>query len=267
MPTMETIDHSYHYSLFKGDPGTRKSTQALTYPKPIYWFDFDDKIKAMALPMKHFGINGKDIHYDRYAGDDMWARARAKLESFQVSCPYKTIVIDSITSLADKVLRNVVKSKTGQTRASGASAGKRIGGIPVNELEDFNAEAATLTEMVDLTKDICNYHKVDVILIGHVIATEEKNIGGLATISRILVTAAKRNGAKIPAYCDETYQFGLEPAMEVGKAGDFNILTSHSGTDFARTSLPLPAKIIIRNGNLYEEYIKPAIKKISEKAA
>lgn len=258
---MENATENNFYVLFKGDPGTRKSTQALTYPKPQYWFSFDGKMKAMRLPMIKFGINPKDIHYDDY---NDWSLARTKLESLQINCPYKTIVIDSVTSMADKMLRQVIKAKTGGVRKSGQAAGKMIGGIAVNELEDFNAEAAGITEMIDLTKDIYSYHKTNIILIAHVIGSETKDINGIATISRVLVTAAKKNGAKIPAYCDETYQFGVEPDVDISKGGNYHVITSHLGYDFARTSLPLPPKIIIGNDNLYEKYITPAIEKLNK---
>ena len=48
--------------------------------------------------MRKWGIDPKTIQYDDY---DDWTKARIKLEQLQITCPYKTIVIDSITSCAD----------------------------------------------------------------------------------------------------------------------------------------------------------------------
>lgn len=259
MPSLTDIVHDYHFSLFKGEPGTRKSTAALSYPLPQYWFSFDGKMNALGIPQKLWGIEGKDIQYDDY---NDWARATAKLEQLQVNCPYKTIVIDSITSCADYMLRQVRTMKSGTTRKSGATAGKVIGGIPVNELEDFNAESSGLTELIALTKDIHKFHKIDVILIAHVIRTEMKSADQSINVSRTIVTAGKKPAAKIPAYCDETYHFGLEQDMDVSKGGRYNVITAHVGEDFARTTLPLPPRIIIGDDPLYTKYIKPAIDKI-----
>ncbi len=189
MSDMSTINNDVHFSLFTGEPGVRKSTTALTYPKPMYWFSFDGKMGALTLPMKRWGIDPKSIHYDDYSD---WTTARNKLEQLQVTCPYKTIVIDSITSCADYMLRQVLTLKSGKTRKSGADQGKVIGGISVNEVEDFNAESAGLTELIALTKDIHKHHKVDIILIAHVIRIESKSLDGKVNVSRTIVTAGKR---------------------------------------------------------------------------
>src|ERR1022692_4688289 len=252
MPTMENISNKVHYTLLKGEPGTRKSTAALTWPKPQYWFSFDQKMNALQLPMKLWNIDPKMISYDDF---NEWTPARQKLEQMAITCPYKTIVIDSITSCSDSMLRQTLKAKQGKKRGSGADAGKSIGGISVNEMEDFNAEAAGLTELIALTKDIKNYHKIDIILIAHVIRADYKSIDGTTHISRTLVTAAKKPAAKIPAYCDETYQFGWEASPIVGVAGDLVVQTVNNGEDYARTTLDLPAMIKLKNDNLYEKYI------------
>lgn len=256
MPTMETVTNDKHFSLFIGEPGTRKSTAALSYPKPIYFFSFDGKMNALEIPMRAWGINPADVHYDDYSD---WTKARAKLEQLRVNCPYKTVVIDSITSCADYMLRQVLELKAGKTRQSGSGAGKVIGGISVNEIEDFNAESAGLTELIALTKDIHKFHKIDVILIAHLIRTEAKSLDGKVNVSRTIVTAGKKPAAKIPAYCDETYHFRVESDIDVSKGGQYGLLTTHVGEDFARTCLPLPTKITFGNDPLYDKWIKPAI--------
>jgi hypothetical protein len=256
MPTMDTVANNVHFSLFKGEPGTRKSTAALSYPRPQYWFSWDQKMNALTIPMRKWGIDPKEITYDSYTD---WNSAKIKLEKFRVDCPYKTIVIDSITSCADYMLRQVRISKSGGTTKSGSPSGKTIGGIPVSEIEDFNAEASGLTELIALTKDIQTFHKIDVILIAHVIRKDEKSLDGRINVSRTIVTAGKGPAAKIPAYCDETYHFSVERSVDADKGGDYIVLTSHVGEDFARTTLPLPAKLTMGDKSLYEEFIKPAI--------
>ena len=261
MSNMSGVENNVHYSLFKGEPGTRKSTAALTYPGPQYWFSFDWKMNALVLPMKKWGIDPKTVEYDDFKD---WSSARSKLEQFQLNCPYKTIVIDSITSIADSMLGQVKKLKAGTTKSSGAQAGRAVGGISVNEMEDYNAEAAGLNELIALTKDIQRYHKIDVILIAHVIRTESRDPSGKQNITRVIVTAGKKPAAKIPAYCDEMYHFGVESSLVEGQGGDYTILTNNTGDDYARTTLELPGLIRIKDDQLYLKYVKPAIDKLNE---
>lgn len=245
--TLEKVDPSYLYSMFKGEPGTRKSTAALSYPGPQYWFSFDRKMNALLLPMRAWGIDPSTVEFDNY-GD--WDKARIKLESFLTVCPYKTIIIDSITSLADTALRQFMKFK--------GSGVKKVAGIPVSGIEDFNAESSVLSELAALTKDIYEYQKINVILIAHVIQVDQKNIDGSTHVSRSIVTAGKKIAAKIPAYCDEVYHFNINKGFVEGAGGKYALLTEHNGDDFARTTLPLAKEIEFGGDSLYEKWIKPA---------
>lgn len=262
MPTLETINHDVHFTMLKGEPGTRKSTQALSWPKPQYWASHDRKMNALSLPLAKWKIDPKLIEYDDYKD---WNTCEAKLKKLQLNCPYRTVVIDSITSITDNMLLQVKDSKGGQTRKSGAVAGKMIGGIEVNELEDFNAEAAAITDMISILKDIKEFHKVNIILIAHVIRADYKSVKDGTVISRSIVTAgAKKQAAKIPAYCEEIYHFGLGQGSGIVVGSDEKIvaLTRSNGDDFARTTLPLPSVIEIGYEPMYEKHIVPAIAKL-----
>lgn len=262
MPTMDSIDFDSLFYMFKGEPGTRKSTCALSFPGPQYWFSWDRKMNNIALPMKKWGIDPKTVTYDDY---DDWTKPRQKLEQFQTNCPYKTLVFDSLTSMADMTLRQTVRMKYGITRQSGASAGKLIAGIAVNEIEDYNAESAALQELIALAKDIKGFHKINVILIAHVVQAEYRNTANQTThVSRTIVTAGKKVAPKIPAYCNEIYHFNIKRGMVEGQGGDYSLLTRHTGDDFANSSLELDREIVFKDNPLYETYIKPAIAKTKQ---
>lgn len=262
MPTMTDVNFDALYCMFKGEPGTRKSTQAASFPGPQYWFSWDRKMNGIMLPMKKWGLDPKSISYDDY---DDWSKPRTKLEQLQVNCPYKTLVFDSLTSMADMTLRQTMKVKYGTTRKSGQAAGKLIAGIAVNEIEDYNAESAALNELIALTKDINAFHGVNIILVAHVLQAEYKNpTTNVTNISRTIVTAGKRVAAKIPAYCGEVYHFNIDGGMEVGAGGTYTLLTESTGDDFARTALGLSRKIEFRDSPLYDTFIKPAIGKMKE---
>lgn len=260
MPTMEDVNFEALYCMFKGEPGTRKSTQALSFPGPQFWFSWDRKMNGIFLPMKKWGIDPKTIKYEDY---DDWTKPKKQLESFQTACPYKTLVFDSITSMADMTLRQTTRLKYGITRQSGAAAGKLIAGIAVNEIEDYNAESAALQELIALSKDIHIYHKVNVILIAHVVKAEYRDSTKKTThISRQIVTAGKNVAAKIPAYCGEVYHFNIKQGFVEGSGGDYALLTEHTGDDFARSALGLDREIVFKDQPLYNTYIKPAIDKL-----
>jgi hypothetical protein len=254
MPTFDTISLNSLYCLFKGEPGTRKSTAALSFPKPIYFFSWDQKVSALALPLRQWNIDPKQVAWDDYTD---WNKGLEQLKKFQVSCPYKTLVIDSITSCADAINRQTLKVK-------GADAkGKGIAGIPVNSIEDFNAEDSALKELVAVTKDIHKYHGINIILIAHVIQKEVKTSDGKTHMSRTIVTAGKGISQKIPAYCDEIYHFNIKSGFDANTGGQYTVLTTHTGDDFARTSLPIPAEIQFGNDPLYDKWIAPAIQKFN----
>src|SRR3990170_1698891 len=261
MSNLSNLDPSIIYALLKGEPGTRKSTAALSFPKPQYWFSWDKKMRALLLPMRHWSIDPTQIEYDDYTD---WEAGRRKLEQFQVNCKFKTLIVDSITSLGDSINRQTLKLKSGTTTQSGKEAGKRIAGIPVNTIEDFNSETSALQELIALTKDIAGYHKINIILIAHVIQTEQRSPDGETHMSRLIVTGGKKIAAKIPAYCDEIYHFQTKSGFVAGAGGDYSLLTQHTGDDYARTSLPLDKEIVIKNDPLYDKYLIPAIKKMQE---
>jgi hypothetical protein len=260
VPNLGNVDPTIQYVMMKGEPGTRKSTHALSYPRKQFWFSWDRKMSGILVPARKWGIDLKEIDYEDY---DDWTKARVQLEKFQVQCPYKTLVFDSITSCADMTLRQTLKMKSGTTRSSGAKAGKQIAGISVNEIEDYNAESSALNELIALTKDINNYHKVNIILIAHVMEASYQNVtNGENRISRTIVTAGKRVAAKIPAYCTEVYHFNIKKSMVAGQGGDYAILTEHTGDDFARTALGLPREIMLGEDPLYDKHIAPAITRL-----
>ncbi len=250
------------YCLFKGEPGLRKSTCALSFPTPQYWISTDRKMNALKIPMKNWGIDAKQVHYDDYTD---WNSIRVQLEKFQVSCPYKTIIADSITSIGDVTNNQTKASKSGMTTKAGEEKGMRVGGIPVNTLEDYKAEASAFQSLIALTKDIHVYHKVNIILIAHVIGERNKDDAKQSThFARIIVTGGKIISAKIPAYCSEIYHFNVESAVDVSKESQYGLLTRHTGDDYARSTLPLPRSIIFGNDPLYDKYVLPAIKQLKE---
>lgn len=256
MPSLADEKLDALFTMLKGEPGTRKSTCALSYPTPQYWVSTDQKMEAMVLPSKKWGVKTRDITYDDYTD---WNKVNAKLKTLQVNCPYKTVIIDSITSIGDAMTSQVKKSK----REEG-SGGKTIGGIPVSGLEEFNAESSAFQELIAQLKDINKFHKVNIIMIAHVLgARKDNDANKLTHHSRIIVTGAEKISAKLASYMTEVYHFNIKPAFEADKEGSYTLLTTHTGNDYARTSLPLPKEVEFNDQPLYEKWIAPAIIKLN----
>jgi len=208
-------------------------------------------MESMVLPAKRWGVKTRDITYDDYTD---WDKVNAKLKQLQVNCPYKTVIVDSITSIGDAMTSQVKKSK----RAEGQ--GKTIGGIPVSGLEEFNAESSAFQELIAQLKDINKFHKVNIIMIAHVLgARKDNDANKLTHHSRIIVTGAEKISAKLASYMTEVYHFNIKPAFEADKEGSYTLLTTHTGNDYARTSLPLPKEVEFNDQPLYERWIAPAI--------
>jgi len=256
--------------LFKGEPGTRKSTAALSWPTPQYWFSIDQKMEALIVPARKWGMDVTQIKYDNYgeiSKHNTHSKIKQKLQEFQVNPQgNKTIVFDSISSGGDAVNLDTMNLKSGTTTGAGVEKGKRIGGIQVAGLEEYNAEASFFTELIGLLKDIRLYHRVNVILIAHVmevqIDAKTALIGNFVAKSRQLATGGRKISAKIPAHCTEVYHFNLKPEADISKGGKYEILTQHTFLDFARTAFNLPATIEFNDQQLYTTYIKPAIDKL-----
>jgi len=60
----------------------------------------------------------------------------------------------------------------------------------------------------------------------------------------------------------EVYHFDIKPAVVESQEGSYDILTTHTGIDYARTSLPLDRRITVNDKRLYDDIILPAINKL-----
>src|SRR5690606_18986017 len=101
-------DQSFIKAVIKGEPGTRKSTHAATFPGPIRWLDVDRKIESLRLPKSKGFITSK-IDFERY---NNWYGIEKELQRLETSCPYATVVIDTLTSVGDVINRQTMMDKT-----------------------------------------------------------------------------------------------------------------------------------------------------------
>lgn len=260
MPTLDNEKIETVFAMLKGEPGTRKSTAALSFPLPHFWISQDAKMNSLILPARSWGIDLKQIEYDTF---DSWGKLDNKLNSLRMNCKYRTIIVDSVTSLADTINLQTLDVKSGTVTKAGSEKGMRIGGIKVNTLEDYKAENSAFTQLIAALKDIRQFHKVNIVLIAHVVGERQVNDNSVTNASRIIITGGKSISGKIPAYCDEVYHFDVKKNPVVGQAPNYIAYTVPTGLDFARTALPLPGMMQIDDKMLWKEFIEPAIKKLN----
>lgn len=238
-------------AMFKGEPGTWKSSSAITFPTPQFWFSQDGKMNSVMKPARLHGVDISQVEYEEYK---TWTEMERKVESLQLNCKYKTLIIDSVTTVGDTVNFETLGIKSKDDK------GKKIGGIRVNSIEDYNAQAAAFTSLLSRMKDIRAFHNTNIILIAHVVGERVITEKSVTNAARTIVTGGKAISGKIPAYCDEIYHFDVVPNPVEGAMPDFQIFTVPTGFDFARTALSLPTRFLISpNKNLWKDFVEPAI--------
>lgn len=255
MPTLADVDPDALFTMLKGEPGTRKSTCALSYPMPQYWISTDLKMNALTLPAQKWGIDLRRIEYDDYTD---WDTPKRKLDQLETTCRFKTIIVDSITSIGDNMNLQI-------SRVKGKSA-YQIGGITVPTIEDYKAEASAFQQLMALLGSIRRYHKIHVVIIAHVVGQRSNNDGNKLTHhSRVIVTGGDKISAKISSYAHEAYHFNIQPGTTDDEVGSYTCLTAHTGNDYARTSLDLPQEIVFNDRQLFSNWIAPAIARMKAK--
>lgn len=199
--------------LFKGRTGTGKSIAACGKEfRPCYVFNCEGRFESVISYYRKLDGHARDIEYDDFNMSSGFHALDKRMDELAARCPFKTVVMSSLTSYIHIVLKHLINAKAGVKRQSGADAGKKIGGIPVNELEDYNAEdAAIIFEMIAFLQSLKS-QGVNIILEAHISPYEITTIDGdsksrqTQTIMQIL-TKGKKAPAQIPGYFNEVYLF------------------------------------------------------------
>jgi hypothetical protein len=206
-------------------------------------------------PVVNFHRGRKDIEFDTYYRD--YPALAAKLEKLLNYCPYDTVVVDSLTMLADMIILQSIRSAgKGDDKDR---VGKRIGGVMVPSIEDFNMESGALTQVLDALRGI----SANVILTAHVITVSETDLKTKRVReNRTLLTAGKKIAAKIPTAFDEIYSFYSQGSV-TGDKREYFCTTYNTGLDMGKTAHPMPDTVdLSQSMNLVDEnkFLWPQIK-------
>lgn len=246
----DLIGRPRFFGLFIGDPGTGKTIQACSFPG-VYVFDCDCRMR----PVVTFHRGRKDIEFDTYYRD--YPKLASQLEKLLNYCPYDTVIMDSLTMLADMIILQSIRSAgKGEDKDR---VGKKIGGVMVPSIEDFNMESGALTQVLDALRGI----HANVILTAHVITTSETDLKTKKVKeNRTLLTAGKKIAAKIPTAFDEIYSFYSQGSISGGKR-EYFCATYNTGLDMGKTAHPMPDTVDLSqdmNAIDPEKFLWPQIK-------
>lgn len=247
------------FGMFQGTPSSRKSTAALSFPKP-YVMDFDCKMPGVAL--KHFP--DKDIHWDPQT--DI-IKAGERLESWWTNgCPYETIIVDSITACSTaslntvgrlkqesvlKMLKNVKDNKT--------NSGKSI---EMMSFDYYNGETNFMNRyLTPMLQELYNrpgppYH---VIFLAHLLVKEVTDIKGNTTKTTSIVTAGQKVGIILPSVFNETYEFKPRKGALQGGGEPMYESICYTGPHedvLNRTNYPFPYEINFTKKPFYDTLLE-----------
>lgn len=131
--------------LVYGLSGSGKTVFAAGFPKPLI-FDFDGKISSAAS----FYAGRSElaqIEYENYADKKDFARFYTKLQELRktdpAKFPYRTVVLDSITTFADSLMSEVIRQNPAD-----ASKRSKVNETLVPHLKDYQIAISHVKDIV-----------------------------------------------------------------------------------------------------------------------
>lgn len=217
--------------LLFGESGVGKTCFASGFPGPTHYYDFDLKVGSVSSFTKEID----HITYDQYpldknnlgaAGtkfnDDM-----GKLKSLAAmgEFPYKTIVIDSMTTMSDRIMEYLMKSNPGIKRTL-----TKGGQAPA--LQDYGVFRIFMKQFIaEILSFPCN-----VIMTAHIEIVKDEMTGALLRVPMLTGKLSK----ELPIYFEEVYYASVEGEGTSRK----HVLQTQSDRKFnCRTQRGLPPKI------------------------
>lgn len=246
--------------LMMGATGTGKSIAACSFPPPIYCANFDGRMGSVANYYRArpgLGVDTDKIEFDIFQDFGYFVD---KLDELERSCPYKTLVLDPLTKLCNRIMSYTI----GQRRAK-KIAGKQRGKIVFSMPEDYGAEISAMRQIMDNLEIIKHQQGVNVILTAHIVTinyssnnkikTEEgETVGAEQKTERLIITEGRKLAPQIPLTFDEVYNFYVETGF--GNVA-YKIRTYNDGDTIARTSFAgVPGEIEWTNEHFFN-LIKP----------
>jgi len=201
MQTLDKLDTKKGLKLLLiGDSGAGKTVGAASFPGKTYVADFDKKISSAAKYLtQHNPEKLKDITYDAYLSGtltpaEQFNQALGNFKS-QSTFPYDNIVLDSLTTYSDEVMKYVIKENPGIKRML-------TKGAQVPCQQDYQIVRIYFKQMIAALVALpCN-----VIVIAH-IETDKDELTGQVVRSAMMAGKLK---TELPIYFEECWRIYVD---------------------------------------------------------
>lgn len=215
--------------LVTGPSSTGKTCFACSFPGPIRYLDFDNKVSSAAQFYKNEPSRLNQIDVINYARMPLTTRmatfisdlqAIQKMQYTKQALPFQTLVIDSLTTFTHYLLEDYIHvSQKGIKRA--------LDGI--NAMQDYQLLDKHLTQIITgiLTLD-CN-----VVFIGHTHLEKDESTGSIT--NTILMPG--KFAAKLPIFFEEVY------FAKVDSSGKYLLQTCSDTRTICRTQRKLAKEV------------------------
>lgn len=226
--------------LVYGSSSTGKTCLAAGFPGPIKFWDFDNKVSSAASFYKNDQARLKEIDVTQFGPIARKDRMNKWREEFRVIAelansgkplPFKTLVLDSLTTFVSYLLDDYVHvSQTGLKRTF----------ADVNVMQDYQLLDKQLTQTISgLLSLPCN-----VVMLGHLQVDKDEATGLM--LRRPLM--AGKFADKLPIYFEEVY------VSKIDGKGQYVLQTQTDSMFTCRTQRGLPKEIPTK----YESIINKA---------
>jgi hypothetical protein len=239
---LKTVD--FVKVLVYGEPGGGKTVFSTGFPGPILYFDFDNKVSSAARfyrndleRLKQIEVVqlGSTLHESPINELQKRVNELARMQKAG-EYPYKTLVIDSITTFSSACLSHIVQTNPGIKRvitAQGQQPGMQDFGILKREFQRLIPGLLTL--------------EMNVVMLGHISITKDEFSGEL--IRGVLMDGSFAE--QLPIYFEEVYRAYVTEVQ--GGKREFFAQTQSDGKFKCRSQIPgLPSVIPLK----YEELSK-----------
>lgn len=252
MPSTKDLDLLSGFKIqLNGKPGAGKTGMAGSFHKAgkIKFFDFDAKLEILKSLYPT-----ADIEYDMY-GADNFGKFLDDFQALQTHCPYKTIIVDSLTILSNTcvVYQLMNKGKMGRTTK---------GGVQTTGYDEINGETALITKMLEIMKIVVAKFKCNCIWTTHPVfkiepatvntsdAADDKQTPG-KKVSSIAAYGFKIPQV-VPGYFNEIYHVKAAKADMDGSKIRRELYTTWCPDDSdVRSVIQLPNRTDVSDFDLY----------------
>jgi len=225
--------------LSKGINGSGKTIlSASPILRPTYVFDFENRFDSV---LKYYKGNLKDLEFDSYPIGTSYYNIDKKMDEILARPVYKTVVAASLTSFIYNILNHLITQKVAENKADKRIKVNMVGGIPINQLQDFNAEdSAIINDLVAFFQQL-KTQGVNCILEAHISPYEMRYFEGGQQVTetiRTILTKGKKAPAAVPGFFNEIWLFekSFEGVGENNKQVKYKVNTVGSPLDDCKTS-------------------------------